>query len=141
MECIVCGHNPSVKYNPKKRVVELLSERSKKTQRILRNVLKAISKIPSQNDTTQQFYFLQAISKVDEKIINLSIHNFLEDDRHVQGKGFKYLQSIILKNDKDKIKLLELEIKRLGRTPTKKKVKKKEYNNVYSSNRRNIISS
>ena len=43
--------------------------------------------------------------------------------------------------NENKDKLLELEIKKLGRTPTKKKVKKKEYNNVYSSNKGNIIPS
>jgi hypothetical protein len=141
MKCQICGHDTAVKYNPKKRIVELLSNRSKKTQRILRNALRLISKIPSQKDVNKQFYFLQAISKVDEKIIDLSIHFFLTDEKHTQGKGFKYLQTIILNNDKDKVKLLDLEIKRLGRTPTKKEVKKKEYSNVYSSNRGIIIPS
>lgn len=141
MKCKACGFNDSVKYNPRKRIVSLLTERSKGTQKILRNVIKLINRIPSQKDSNKQFYFLQAISKIDEQIIKLAVHKFIQDERHSAGKGFAYLKKMITNMNENKDKLLELEIKKLGRTPAKKKVKKKEYNNVYSINRRNIIPS
>ena len=89
----------------------------------------------------KQFYFLQAISNIDEQIIQLSIHQYLSDERHTQGKGFEYLKKMITQIIEDKVKLLELEVKKYGRTPSKKEVKKKEYNDVYSSNRGKSISS
>jgi len=89
----------------------------------------------------KQFYFLQAISKIDEQIIRLSVHQFISDERHIQGKGFEYLKKMITQINEDKDKLLELEVKKYGRTPSKKEVKKKEYNNVYSNNRRKLVSS
>ena len=48
---------------------------------------------------------------------------------------------MITQINEDKVKLLELEVKKYGRTPSKKEVKKKEYNDVYSSNRGKSISS
>ena len=89
----------------------------------------------------KQFYFLQAISNIDEQIIQLSIHQFLSDGRDTQGKGFEYLKKMIIQINSDKDILLELEVKNYGRTPSKKNVKKKEYNDVYSSNRGKSISS
>ena len=121
--------------------MSLLTERSKGTQKILRNVINLIRKIPSQKDLTKQFNFLQAISEIDESIIKLAIHKFTQKERYASGKGFQYLKTMIIDMNENKDKLLELEIKQLGRTPTKKKVKKKEYNNVYSTSRRNIVSS
>ena len=141
MKCKACGFNDSVKYNPKKRIVSLLSERTEKTRKILRNVINKIKKIPSQSDVNKQFYFLQAISNIDEQIIQLSIHQFLSDGRDTQGKGFEYLKKMIIQINSDKDRLLELEVKKYGRTPSKKEVKKKEYNDVYSSNRGKSISS
>ena len=141
MKCKACGFNDSIKYNPKKRIVSLLSERTDKTRRILRNVINKIRKIPSQSDVNKQFYFLQAVSNIDEQIIQLSIHQFLSDGRDTQGKGFEYLKKMIIQINSDKDRLLELEVKKYGRTPSKKKVKKKEYNDVYSSNRGKSISS
>ena len=140
MKCKACGFNDSVKYNPKKRIVSLLSERTEKTRKILRNVINKIKKIPSQSDVNKQFYFLQAISNIDEQIIQLSVHQFISDERHPQGKGFEYLKKMITQINEDKDRLLELEVKKYGRTPTKKEVKKKEYTNVYSRNRRKLIS-
>ena len=43
----------------------------------------------------KQFYFLQAVSNIDEQIIQLSIHQFLSDGRATQGKGFEYLKKMI----------------------------------------------
>ena len=96
MKCKACGFNDSVKYNPKKRIVSLLSERTEKTRKILRNVINKIKKIPSQSDVNKQFYFLQAVSNIDEQIIQLSIHQFLSDGRDTQGKGFEYLKKMII---------------------------------------------
>lgn len=141
MKCKACGFNDTVKYNPKRRIVSLLLERSEETRKILKKVINLIKKIPSQSDTQRQFYFLQAISKVDEQIIQLTIHKYIQDERHTQGKGFEYLKKMILQTHEDKDKMLEMEIKKFGRTPSKKEIKKKEYKNVYSVVRRNIIPS
>jgi hypothetical protein len=140
MKCPACGFSDQGNYNPQKRIVVLLSERSKKTQKILRNVIRLIRNIPSENTKIKQFYFLQGISNISEDIIQLVVHKYVQDERHTQGKGFPYLQKMIQQMNTDKEKLLELEIKKHGRTPSKKKVKRKEYNNVYSRNNSDTVS-
>ena len=117
MKCKACGFNDSVKYNPRKRIVSLLTERSKVTQKILRNVIKLINRIPSQKDADKQFYFLQAISKIDEQIIKLAIHSFILDERHTKGKGFAYLRTIMLNRNNNMDTLKKNERLLIGGTP------------------------
>jgi len=63
------------------------------------------------------------------------------DEHAYSGKGFAYLQQMIISEHENASKLLENEIKKFGRTPKKVKVERGEYKNVYSSNGGDSISS
>ena len=63
-------------------------------------------------------------------------------DEHVcSGKGFAYLQQMIVSEYENETKVLNNEIKRFGRTPKKVKVERGEYNEVYNSNGGDSLSS
>jgi|TARA_Y100001951_G_C11272491_1_gene259684 ribosomal protein S20 len=144
MKCQACGFDSSRKYNPTKRIISLLEERGKNTicQRRLKRVIKLIREnINSEKDNQKTFYFLQAISKIPDKTVERIIHQYNMDEHVYQGKGFAYLQQMILSGYENEDKMLSNEIKKFGRTPKKVKVERGEYKNVYNSNGGNTISS
>ena len=144
MKCQACGFDSSRKYNPTKRIISLLEERGKKTicQRRLKRVIKLIREnINSEKDNQKTFYFLQAISKIPDKTVERIIHQYNMDEHVYQGKGFAYLQQMILSGYENEDKMLNNEIKKFGRTPKKVKVERGEYKNVYNSNGGNTTSS
>jgi ribosomal protein S20 len=144
MKCEACGHENGRKYNPIKRIISLLEARGENTicQRRLKRVIKLIREnIKSDSNNQKSFYFLQAISKIPNGTVERVIHQYNMDERVYQGKGFAYLQQMIVSEYENESKLLENEIKKFGRTPKKTKVERGEYKNVYSSNGGNTLSS
>lgn len=142
MKCEACGHENGRKYNPTRRIISLLEEREQLCQRRLQRVIKLIrSNINSDKDNQKTFYFLQAISKIPDKTVERIIHQYNMDEHVYQGKGFAYLQQMIISGYQNEEKMLENEIRKFGRTPKKVKVERGEYKNVYSSNGGNSISS
>ena len=144
MKCEACGHETGRKYNPTKRINSLLEERGSKTicQRRLKRVIKLIREnINSDKNNQKTFYFLQAISKIPDKTVERIIHQYNMDEHVYQGKGFAYLQQMIISGYQNEEKMLENEIRKFGRTPKKVKVERGEYKNVYSSNGGDSISS
>jgi len=144
MKCEACGHETGRKYNPTKRIISLLEERGSNTicQRRLKRVIKLIREnINSDKNNQKTFYFLQAISKIPSKTVERIIHQYNMDEHVYQGKGFAYLQQMIISGYQNEEKMLENEIRKFGRTPKKVKVERGEYKNVYSSNGGDSISS
>ena len=144
MKCEACGHDNGRKYNPIKRIISLLQVRGENTicHRRLKRVIKLIrSNINSDKDNQKTFYFLQAISKIPDETVKRVIHKYNMDEHVYQGKGFAYLQQMIISGYQNEEKMLENEIRKFGRTPKKVKVERGEYKNVYSSNGGDSISS
>ena len=144
MKCEACGHDNGRKYNPIKRIISLLQVRGENTicHRRLKRVIKLIrSNINSDKDNQKTFYFLQAISKIPDETVKRVIHKYNMDEHVYSGKGFAYLQQMIVSEYENETKVLNNEIKRFGRTPKKVKVERGEYNEVYNSNGRDSISS
>ena len=144
MKCEACGHENGRKYNPIRRIISLLEARGENTicQRRLKRVIKLIRENINSDSTNQKsFYFLQAISKIPNATVERVVHQYNMDERVYQGKGFAYLQQMILSEYENESKLLENEIKRFGRTPKKMKVERGEYKDVYNGNGRNNVSS
>jgi len=140
MKCECCGHINGRKYNPQRRIIELIEAREHNNK--LKDVIRLIRKeIPSDKDNQKTFYFLQAISKIPDDAVEKVIHNYVTDEHVYQGKGFAYLQRMIIDGYANRSKMIENEIKKFGRTPKKVKVERGEYKNVYSSNGGNPISS
>jgi len=142
MKCEACGHETGRKYNPTRRIISLLEERDQLCQRRLQRVIKLIrSNISSDKNNQKTFYFLQAISKIPDITVERIIHQYNMDEHVYQGKGFAYLQKMIISGYQNEEKMLENEIRKFGRTPKKVKVERGEYKNVYSSNGGDSISS
>ena len=144
MKCEACGFDSSRKYNPTKRIISLLEERGKNTicQRRLKRVIKLIREnIKSDSNNQKSFYFLQAISKIPNNTVERVLGKYEMDEHAYSGKGFAYLQQMIISEHENESKLLENEIKKFGRTPKKTKVERGEYKDVYSSNGGDTLSS
>ena len=144
MKCEACGHDNGRKYNPIKRIISLLQVRGENTicHRRLKRVIKLIrSNINSDKDNQKTFYFLQAISKIPDETVKRVIHKYNMDEHVYSGKGFAYLQQMIVSEYENETKVLNNEIKRFGSTPKKVKVERGEYNEVYTSNGGDSISS
>tara|TARA_X000001036_G_scaffold46214_1_gene36989 strand:+ start:201 stop:629 length:429 start_codon:yes stop_codon:yes gene_type:complete len=142
MKCEACGHETGRKYNPTRRIISLLEERDQLCQRRLQRVIKLIrNNISSDKNNQKTFYFLQAISKIPDITVERIIHQYNMDEHVYQGKGFAYLQKMIISGYQNEEKMLENEIRKFGRTPKKVKVERGEYKNVYSSNGGDSISS
>ena len=96
-------------------------------QRKLKRVIKLIREnINSDKNNQKTFYFLQAISKIPDKTVERIIHQYNMDEHVYQGKGFAYLQQMIISGYQNEEKMLENEIRKFGRTPKKVKVERGE---------------
>ena len=132
MKCPVCGYNASKKYNPSKRILELITQRTTKTKEELKSVIREIrNNIPSDDNNSETFFFLQAISNIEDKIVSMVVNKQTKNKYYYSNKGFKYLRNMILRDETNKEMTRKNEVKRFGKTPKKKKVERKEYKDVY----------
>ena len=128
MKCPCCGYNQSMQYNPSSQVQKLLHERSKGTRKLIRKVGKLVKKnVPSDNNMLTYIKFLQGVSHIEDKIVRKGIENYIMKERFDSMHGFAYLGGIIRRIDTNAARQLENEIKKYGKTPSIKEVKKKEY--------------
>lgn len=143
MKCEACGHENGRKYNPIRRIISLLEARGNTLcQKRLKRIIKIIrTQVVSDSSNQKTFYFLQAISKVPNHVVERIVGKYEMDEHAYNGKGFAYLQKMIISENENASKLLENEIKKFGRTPKKTKVERGEYKDVYSNNGGNTISS
>ena len=132
MKCPVCGYSEGKKYNPSKRILELLTQRTTKTKEELKSVIREIrNNIPSDNNNSETFFFLQAISNIEDKIVSMVVNKYTNNKYYYSNKGFKYLRNMIIRDEKNKEMTKKNEAKRFGKTPKRKKVERKEYKDVY----------
>jgi len=132
MKCPACGYEENKKYNPSKRILELIAQRTTKTKEELKSIIKEIRKnIPSDNNNSDTFFFLQGISNIKDNVVSMVINRYANKKYQYDGRGFKYLKNMILREEKNKDMRKQHEEKRLGKTPKKKELERKEYNDVY----------
>jgi len=128
MKCPCCGYNERLDYNPSSAIQKLLSNRSKATRKLIRKAGKVIKKnVPSDNNILTYFKFLQGISHIEDKFVKKGVEAFIVKERFDSMHGFAYLGGIVRRIDTNAEKQLENEIKKYGKTPSIKEVKKKEY--------------
>jgi len=77
-----------------------------------------MSNIPSDNSQQKYYNFVKVIQNVDENVIRRMLSNYLEANHAAKGKGFRYLQSMILSENQNKEKKLSNEYKSSGRSPS-----------------------
>ena len=92
---------------------------SRLTRTLLRKTSTLImSNIPSDNSQQKYYNFVKVIQNVDENVIRRMLSNYLEANHAAKGKGFRYLQSMILSENQNKEKKLSNEYKSSGRSPS-----------------------
>ncbi len=130
MKCPCCGYNQSLDYNPSPSIQKLLQERSKATRKLIRKAGKLIKKnVPSDNNLLIYFRFLQGVSHIEDKLVRKGVESFIVNQRFDSMHGFAYLGGIIRRMDTNAVRQLENDIKKYGKTPSIKEVRKKEYEN------------
>jgi len=94
--CPRCGHQYSIKRN--KEISVLLQQRSKSTRvGLTRMMRKMQSAIPSSRvDTNSVKKFLNTIEHCSDDVVEWCIDQYYIENRMYQGKGFAYLQAMIL---------------------------------------------
>tara|TARA_R100000234_G_C4989951_1_gene175042 strand:- start:574 stop:975 length:402 start_codon:yes stop_codon:yes gene_type:complete len=126
LKCPCCGYVYNETYNPTKKIEQLIKKRSKTLVNELRKVFMLINKnIPADRNIDLQYKFLQAISKVDSKIIKWAINRYVMSNYHLSGKGLSYLKNIILNHNKNAKVISENERKTRGISPKIITLKKK----------------
>ena len=129
LKCPCCGYIYNKTYNPTREIERLISERSKSLKNNLRKVFILINKhVPADRDRDLQYKFLQAISKVDEKIIKWAINRFIIDNHYLGGKGLAYLRNMILNHNKNAKTISKNERLSRGLSPPIVKLRKKGNN-------------
>ena len=127
-KCPCCGYQLGKKYNPSMEIVSLLAKRDKITKNMINQACSYIqSEVPSDDNITKRFQFIQGISQVEDESIQYMIARFVLHKLYMQGYGYSYLRSMIIReyNDSPRKKLNELQ--RYGNPP---KIRKKEKDNA-----------
>ena len=129
LRCPCCGYVYNKTYNPTREIERLISKRNKSVKGDLRKVFMLINKhVPADRDRELQYRFLQAISKVDEKVIKWAINRFIIDNHYLGGKGLAYLRNMILNHHKNAKTISKNERLSRGLSPPIVKLRKKGNN-------------
>ena len=129
LKCPCCGYIYNKTYNPTREIERLILKRSKNVKSDLRKVFMLINKhVPADRDRELQYKFLQAISKVDAKIIKWAINRFIIDNHYLGGKGLAYLRNMILNHNKNAETISKNERLSRGLSPPIVKLRKKGNN-------------
>lgn len=117
-KCPRCGFTQTTKAYGKD-IRQYLSKFSRLTRQLLRKASSSImTNIPSDNNQYKYLRFLQVIIDVDENVVRRVLKQYLDSNYAASGKGFAYLQSIILKENQNKVTKLSNEYKISGRSPS-----------------------
>jgi hypothetical protein len=127
-KCPCCGYQLGKKYNPSMEIISLLAKRDKITKNMINQACSYIqSEVPSDDNITKRFQFLQGISNVEDDSIQYMIARFVLHKLYMQGFGYSYLRSMIIREHNDSPRKKSNELKRYGKPP---KIRKKEKDNA-----------
>ena len=79
------------------------------------------------DNITKRFQFIQGISQVEDESIQYMIARFVLHKLYMQGFGYSYLRSMIIREHNDSPRKKLNELKRYGKPP---KIRKKEKDNA-----------
>jgi hypothetical protein len=124
-KCPCCGYEFGNKYNPSMQIISLLSKRDKITKNMINKVCSYIqSQVISDDNIDKKFKFLQGISHANDDSIQKSISRYILSKLYMQGYGYSYLRSMIIREYTDSPKKKLNELKRYGKPPKKRKKEK-----------------
>ena len=124
-KCPCCGFEFGRKYNPSMEIISLMSKRDQITKNMINQVCSYIqSEVPSDDDIRKRFKFMQGISHVDDDSIQYIIARFVLHKLYMEGYGYSYLRSMIVREHNDSPRKKLNELKRYGKPPSKTKKEK-----------------
>ena len=102
-----------------------MSKRKKITKHMLNTVCNYIQcEVPSDDSIIKKFQFLKWISHVDDKLVQNTIARFALHKLYMEGYGYSYLRSMIVREHNDSPRKKLNELKRYGKPPSKTKKEK-----------------
>tara|TARA_R100000750_G_C2317273_1_gene84894 strand:+ start:284 stop:679 length:396 start_codon:yes stop_codon:yes gene_type:complete len=124
-KCPCCGYEFGRKYNPSMEIISLMSKRDQITKNMINQACSYIqSDGTSDDDIMKRFKFMQGISHVNDDNIQYTIARFVLHKLYMQGYGYSYLRSMIVREHNDSPRKKLNELKRYGRPPSKRKKEK-----------------
>ena len=125
--CPACGFKFGKKYKFREESSFLIEDRHPNTVDMLRTVVNLIQRnITADRDTQRVFYFLQAISKCSDEVIEWAINQYYAEGHYTKMKGLSYLKIMILNHKKNRSKMLKNEELMYGTSPKKINLKKEK---------------
>ena len=118
--CPACGYNFNKKYQGKEDIGILIEDRKHNTVDMLRSVVSLIqSSIEADRDSKKVFYFLQAISKCSDEVVEWGINQYYAEGHYTKMKGLPYLKNMILNHKKNRNQMKKNESLMYGTSPKK----------------------
>jgi len=125
--CPACGYKFGKKYQFKEDTGILVEDRNPNTVDMLRTVVSLIqSNIESDNDTQKVFYFIQAISKCSDEVVEWGINQYYAEGHYTKMKGLPYLKNIILNHRKNRKQMKRNEAIMYGTSPKKVNIQEED---------------
>jgi ribosomal protein L33 len=116
--CPACGYNYFKKKNYGQETARLMNNRFKSAKQSISKISKLIREnVPTDSTRSAFYYFLLGIKDCTDGEVLWGIDMFYKGRHYNQGKGYKYLQSIIKNRNKNLVKIAENERKRIGTAP------------------------
>ena len=120
-KCPCCGYEFGKKYNPSMEIISLMSKRKKITKHMLNTVCNYIQcEVPSDDSIVKKFQFLKGISHVGDKLVQNTVARFALHKLYMEGYGYSYLRSMIVREHNDAPRKKLNERKRYGKPPSKR---------------------
>jgi len=118
--CPACGFKFGKKYKFREDSSILVEDRHPNTIDMLRAVVSLIQKnITADRDSQRVFYFLQAISKCSDEVIEWAINQYYAEGHYGKMKGLSYLRNMILNHKKNRKQMVKNEEMMYGTSPKK----------------------
>ena len=126
-KCPCCGYEFGRKYNPSMEIISLMSKRDQITKNMINQACSYIqSEVPSDDDIRKRFKFMQGISHVDDDSIQYTIARFVLHKLYMEGYGYSYLRSMIVREHNDSPRKKLNVLKRYGKPPSKREKEKND---------------
>ena len=118
--CPACGFKFGKKYKFREDSSILIEDRHPNTVDMMRSVVSLIQKnITADRDSQRVFYFLQAISKCSDEVIEWAINQYYAEGHYGKMKGLSYLRNMILNHKKNRKQMARNEEMMYGTSPRK----------------------
>jgi len=124
LKCPCCGYDFTKPANINAKIMKMVASYSKQTTVAVKQVMREVyNNVPSDKSPEAYYYFLYGIQNIEEEHIRYGIRVFRKGNHFKEGKGFKFLSSIIRNRKANFNKQLNNERGLHGKSPKKRVLK------------------